>query len=283
MERTRPLFLSWAVQLISLSPLTTGSIMTDTPRITVTSNDQFRKVFHLLDQTSIVCCRLKLYAGEEHILVDLLERNVRLIPSATAQLASRSKAHQTRIFAPFMIPHTRVIYDTNNLLKATTSYQQKDIKKVVVKQNRKNGGMGIHLFQSVEDVYNHAAFGNLCFPFVLQPYVADFTDIRVIIIGDYAEAYQRINPWNFRHNLHCGGQSCPITMDDKLLSFCRKIMDRSEFPYAHMDIMETPDKKLYLTEINLRGGLLGAQISPDEYKDKIAVRQQQLLGRIQAT
>lgn len=254
--------------------------MNDMSGITVTSNDQFRKVFHLLDQTSTVCCRLKLYAGEEHILVDLLQRKVRLIPSATAQLASRSKAHQARIFSPFMVPHTVVIYDTNNLLKATTSFQQKGIREVVVKQNRKNGGMGIHLYQSIEDVYNHAAFGNLCFPFVLQPYVADFRDIRVLVIGDYAEAYQRNNPWNFRHNLHCGGQSCPIDMDERSLSFCRKVMERGDFPYAHIDLMETPDKNLHLTEINLSGGLRGAQISSEEYRDWIAARHQQLLDAI---
>lgn len=251
----------------------------DTQGITVTSNEQFREVFHLLDHTSTVCCRIRLYPGEEHILTDLLQRRVHLIPSATAQLASRSKAHQARIFEPFMIPHTMVAYDTMNLLEATTQFRKEGINEVVVKQNRKNAGIGIHRYKSIEDVYNHAAFGTLTFPLVLQPYIAEFRDIRAVIIGDYAEAYERNNPWNFRHNLHCGGKAQPIDISDRLLSFCHKIMERGAFPYANLDIMELPDNSLYLTEINLRGGLRGARISSDEYRERVAARQQQLFAQ----
>ena len=57
-------------------------------------------------------------------------------------------------------------------------------------------------------------------------------------------------------------------------------MERGDFPYAHIDLMETPDKNLHLTEINLRGGLRGAQISSEEYRDRIAARNQQLYDAI---
>lgn len=250
--------------------------MTGKSGIIITNNEQFRKEFHLLDNTSTVCCRLRLSPGEEHILIDLQQRNVTLIPSATAQIASRSKAHQARIFEEFMLPNTRVAYDTNNLLEATSYYRQLGTEELVVKQDRKNGGLGIHRYRDIEDVYNHTAFGSLPFPVIIQPFQPEFKDIRVIIIGDYIEAYQRVNPWNFRHNLHCGGHADPLEPDVKILRLCRDVMQRGQFPYAHIDIMLTPENSLYLIEINLRGGLRGARITAEEYRMKIAALHKQL-------
>lgn len=250
--------------------------MTGRTGIIITNNEQFRKEFPLLDSTSTVCCRLRLCPGEEHILVDLQQRHVNLIPSATAQLASRSKAHQARIFTGFMLPHTRVAYDTNNLLEATSHYKQLSVKDLVVKQDRKNGGLGVHRYRNIEEVYNHAAFGTLSFPIIIQPFQPEFKDIRVIVIGDYIEAYERINPWNFRHNLHCGGYAKPFEPDDRILHLCSSVMQRGHFPYAHIDIMITPDNSLYLIEINLRGGLRGARISPQDYREKIRLLHEDL-------
>ena len=239
------------------------------PGIIITDNRQFKKQFHLLDSSSVVCCRLRLSQGEEHILVDLQQRNVRLFPSATAQLASRSKALQARIFTEFMLPDTRVAYDTNDLLEATTYYQRLRTEDIVVKQDRKNGGLGIHRFAGIEEVYNSSSFGNLPFPLIIQPFRPNIRDIRVIVLGSYVEAYQRMNPWNFRHNLHCGGQAEPFETDDRIRNFCREVMMRGGFPYAHIDLMVTPDSSLYLTEINLRGGIRGARISAQEYRERL--------------
>lgn len=251
--------------------------MTGTPGIVITNNQQFRNQFHLLDSTSTISCRLRLSPGEEHILVDLQQRNVKLFPSATAQLASRSKAHQARIFSEFMLPNTRVIYDTNGLLEATTYYQQLNIGELVVKQDRKNGGLGIHRFRDIEDVYNSSAFGNLPFPLIIQPLQPEFRDIRVIVIGSYIEAYERVNPWNFRHNLHCGGHAKPIESTERMLNLCRRVMTRGGFPYAHIDLMKTNDS-LHLIEINLKGGLRGARISSREYREKIQALHDQLIA-----
>jgi len=129
--------------------------------------------------------------------------------------------------------------------------------------------MGIHIFENIEDLYNHTSNRSSIFPFVIQPYQSKSRDIRVIILGDYLEAYERSNPYNFRKNLHCGGDSSPYTLPQKQLEFCRKVMQRGDFPYAHLDLILTSDGNYHLMEINLKGGLKGAKISGKEYQVKL--------------
>lgn len=207
--------------------------------------------------------------GEEHLLTDLLQRGLRLIPSATSQLASRSKVFQAKIFSEFMLKGTLPIYDSHGLLSASSSYHQQGIERVVLKNDRKNGGLGVHVFNNIEDLYNLVSGGAFPFPFVIQPYQEQHRDIRVIILGDYIDAYERTNPNNFRKNLHCGGESTPFTLSDEHLSFCRQVMERGQFPYAHLDLMLTDDGNFWLTEINLRGGLKGAKISGRQYQENL--------------
>ncbi len=252
--------------------------MTASQGIIISNNDQLQKKFHLLDSSSTVCCRIRLLPGEEHILLDLSARNVTLIPSATSQLCSRSKVHQTRVFSEFMLPHTSVVYDSHQLLKTTSVYHNNNIGEVIVKLDRKNAGMGVLFFKDIEDIYNQTLLAKAEFPFVIQPYLENFKDIRVIILDDYIEAYHRYNPNNFRHNLHCGGSSSAWQPDNQMIDFCKKVMKRGEFPYAHIDLMATPENRLYLTEINLRGGLKGAAIDSATYDQKISRIHEQLLG-----
>ncbi len=207
---------------------------------------------------------------EEHLLLDLSARGIRLIPSATSQMASKSKTFQARIFSPWMIPHTTVIYDIHSLLETVSQYQKNSITKVILKHDRKNAGVGILLYNSIEDVYNQAANNIISFPFVLQPFLAESEDIRVIIIGDYIEAYKRYSPYNFRNNLHCGGTAEPFSLQKKEYDFCQEILKRGDFPYGHLDLMITGEQDIYLAEINLRGGIRGARISTEKYKKKVA-------------
>lgn len=243
--------------------------MSQKPAAPIRTHNQFKEAFHSLNHTSLIIGRLRLLPGEEHILLDLQQRGVQLIPSATAQLASRSKIHQARIYTEYMLPNTLVVYDVNGLLEATSLYNQQQIGEVIVKQDKKNAGIGIHRFRNIEDVYNQAMFGTLSYPIVIQPFVSHFKDIRVVLLGDYLEAYQRINPSNFRNNLHCGGSAKEYSMSDRLVQFCRNIMERGDFPYAHIDLMITPDNSIYLTEINLRGGLRGARIDSGSYTKRV--------------
>ncbi len=256
--------------------------MTNDPRI-ITDHKQLRTDFHNLQRGDIICSRIPLRRGEEHILCDLVDRGIHLIPSATAQLASRSKTLQARIFSQWMIPHTYSVYDRHQLLEIVHLYHQKSIEKVILKQDGKNAGIGILLFGNIEEIYNQAANNLLAYPFVTQPFIADCTDLRVIVLGDYREAYTRLNPNGFRNNLHCGGTPEPYTITPEISKLCENIMQRGNFPYGYLDFMLTEMGEIFLAEINLRGGLRGATISSREHTQRAAVIERKLAEKIQST
>ena len=252
--------------------------MTDRPRI-IRNNRTLTTSYQQLKKNDIICGRIRLSPGEEHVLTDLLQRGVHLIPSATAQLASRSKTFQARIFIDFMVPGTLPIYDSHALLAATSSYRRQQHGRVVLKHDRKNGGLGVHLFNDIEEIYNYASIGSGHFPFIIQPYQSNSRDIRVILLDGYVEAYERVNPYNFRKNLHCGGDSTTYPLSELQLEFCHKVMRRGDFAYAHLDLLLTDTGNCYLTEINLRGGLKGSRMSGKEYLRKIDMIHERLIGQ----
>ena len=248
------------------------------PPETIRDNDTLFRYYNQLSASTIICTRIRLRTGEEHLLTDLAERGITLIPSATAQQASRSKVFQTRLFGDYMLPGTCAIYDTHTLLETISLYQKQKITRVVLKRERKNGGLGVHLFADIEDIYNQVIGGSFSLPFVVQPFQTDYRDIRVIILDDYLEAYERKNNYNFRKNLHCGGRSIPFSLNKEQITLCREIMARGRFSYAHIDLLLTGKKECWLTEINLRGGLRGAKISGEAYRRKIESIHERLLS-----
>ncbi len=242
--------------------------MDDRQRV-ITTNSELYSQYQTLTAGDIIVGRVRLRPGEESTLLDLVERGVQLIPAALAQLASRSKTLQVRLFSSFMVPHTMAVYTAHDLLQSISRYQKEDVRQVVTKHDRRNAGMGIHLWNSIEDVYSQASFGTIPFPFVIQPFCQHSRDIRVVVLGDYMEAYSRFNPFNFRHNLHCGGESKACDLTPAQLSLCRQVMTRGKFSYAHIDIMVAEDGAPFLAEINLRGGIRGAGINMADYADRI--------------
>jgi glutathione synthase/RimK-type ligase-like ATP-grasp enzyme len=254
----------------------------DPPTI-IRDNQTLSICYQQLKKDDIIYGRIRLKPGEEHVLTDLLERGIRLIPSAISQLASRSKTFQARIFGDFMLPDTLPVYDSHALLSATTTYRKKQYSRVILKHDRKNAGLGIHTFNDIEELYNYVSIGSLFFPFVIQPYHEKSRDIRVIILGDYVEAYERINPHNIRNNLHCGGNSTPYELPYQQFKLCKKVMQRGNFPYAHLDLILSPNGDCHLMEINLRGGLKGAIISADNYRERLEIINEKLLKRLSAS
>lgn len=236
----------------------------------IPDNDTLHAKFNSLKAGDVFIGRLRLKSTEENLIVDLLERGVKLFPAGLAQLSSRSKVLQTRIFSKYMAPDTRAIHDLHDLMASINDYQRLGHGQVVTKKDRANGGMGINLWPSAEAIFNQASFGAMPFPFVLQPFYPNCRDIRVIILDDYQEAYWRDNPNNFRNNLHYGGTSESAALTAEQQDLCRKVMKRGSFPYAHIDLMISADGATYLAEINLSGGIKGARISPSEYRQKIA-------------
>lgn len=246
-------------------------------KLVIRDNSTLRAQYNSLRRGDIVFGRLRLRESEESLLLDLYERGIQLVPSGLSQLASRSKTLQTTLFAPFMLPLTRAIHGHHDLIGAIADYEKNSVSAVVTKLDRKNAGMGVHLWRSAEEVFTHASLGNLPYPFVLQPFKTESRDIRVIFLGDYIEAYWRHNPYNFRNNLHYGGQSDACELTAEQIKLCRRIMARGKFPYGHLDIIITKEKESYLSEINLRGGIRGAQIRQEEYKERIDAIHEELL------
>lgn len=233
----------------------------------ITDNQTLFAAYHELQAGDIVVGRIRLRPGEESLLVDLVSRGVHLIPSATAQLCSRSKVLQAALLGKFMGPGTSPVHDLHDMLRLVGEYTGNG--KVICKLDRANGGTGILCFSSIEDVYNQAVLGCLGFPFVVQPFYADCRDIRVVVLGDVIEAYERHNASNFRHNLHCGGVSRPWELTGEQDALCLQVMRRAGFPYAHIDFLVSPAGDTWLTEINLRGGLRGARLNQKDYLTQV--------------
>ena len=233
-------------------------------------NATLRANYQELKDGDAMLGRVRLAPGEEHLLLDLVERGVYIFPAALAQLASRSKVMQARIFSEFMPAHTHAVHDLQGLLEVVSHYGANKIGRVITKQDKKNAGMGINLWESIEDVFNQCSCKPMDRPLVVQPFMADCIDLRVIVLGDYLEAYQRSNPNNFRSNLHFGGQSEPCELSEAQLDLCRRVMERGKFPYGHIDLLVTRAGITYLSEINLRGGIRGARITPSDYNNRLA-------------
>jgi len=205
------------------------------------------------------------YKNLKHrVLIDLLERGVRFFPSALAQTVGRSKVAQALTFRQWMLPHTLIIARRIDLMHAINTYDEQRIGPVVTKEDYMQCGFGIHRWDNVEAVYNQASFQGISYPFVLQPFVESYTDIRVIVAGDYHEAYTRENEHNFRMNMTVGGKSRPYDLTGEQLALCRRVMERGKFPYAHIDLLIKKGGQAYLSEAALNGGMKGSRISRPE-------------------
>jgi ribosomal protein S6--L-glutamate ligase len=193
-------------------------------------------------------------------LIDLMERGVCCLPSPLAQALNGSKASQAAVLHLWMLPLTRVIRRRVELMAAIGVYRKEGVGPVVTKQDRLHCGHGLRYWENIELLYSLAAFDASAYPMVLQPFVPRFIDVRVLVVGDYVEAYSRHNPDNFRMNIAAGGRSRPFELSAEQHRLCREIMTRARFPYAHLDLQVIDAGRCYLSELALEGGIKGAQI-----------------------
>ena len=198
---------------------------------------------------------------KQSMLVDLLEWGVVCLPSALSQILNSSKVAQAFILNRWMLPHTAVIHRRKDIIDAISSYGKQNIGPVITKQDHMHCGHGVRRWENIEILYNHLAFSESSYPFVLQPYLEKYTDVRVIVVGDYLESYIRQNPYNFRSNVSAGGKSRCFELETEGLHICRQAMTRGKFPYAHIDLLAMDSGEYYLTEIALNGGSKGAKIT----------------------
>ncbi len=231
----------------------------------IRTNHELKKRYHELKAGDCFIGRLTFKNMRRRIFIDLMERGVRIFPSALCQTLDHSKTAQALVFRQWMVPFTLIVSRRTDLMTAINSYHKHGIDgPVITKEDHMHCGMGVHKWDSMEAVYNQASFNPGWFPFVAQPFLEDFRDVRIIMAGGHCEAYTRENQNNFRKNLSAGGTSRPYDLDDVQISLCRQVMERGRFPYAHVDILVTTDGHNYLSEIALNGGMKGARIEREE-------------------
>ena len=198
------------------------------------------------------------------IWTDLTVRGVRLLPSVSAQMVSAAKTTQAFILKQWMLPQTVVIERRKDLLDAVGAYAREGISSAITKQDHLHCGHGVRRWNDLETMYNCMSMADDRYPFVLQPFALVTDDVRVIVVGNYTEAYARYNPDGFRKNLAAGGGSRPYSLSVPQTALCMKAMARVDMPYAHIDLIVTEGGDTYLSELNLNGGTAGARIPRDE-------------------
>lgn len=234
----------------------------------ITGSRELKSLYHELGTGdvfagTITCANLK-----HQVMIDLLERGVVCVPSFLSQILTGSKAAQALMLSRWMIPHTRVIRRRHDLIKTINLYNKLKTGRVISKEDRMNCGHGIRKWPDVEMLYSCLALDKNVYPFVVQPFLQNFIDVRVIIAGDYVEAYTRYNPLNFRNNISAGGENRTFGLNKEQEEFCFQIMERAKFPFAHIDLLITENGHNYLSEIALNGGIKGAKISREELEAK---------------
>ena len=68
--------------------------------------------------------------------------------------------------------------------------------------------------------------------------------------------------------LAAGGESRPYQLDPQQEQFCRDVMQRAHFPFAHLDLHIMADGQYCLSEIALNGGIRAARIDRAALEDK---------------
>ncbi len=242
----------------------------------IKGNRELKDHYHELCSGDICIGTISSRHMKSFMLIDLLERNINCLPSPLSQILNSSKAAQALILKDWMLPHTCVITKRTELIETINTYNKNSIGPVVTKEDHMHCGYGVKKWDTIETVYSFMSQSESSYPFVVQPFIENFTDLRVIIVEDYTEAYTRHNPDNFRMNIAAGGKSHPHMLKKEEKDFCYDILKRSRFPFAHIDIMITENGSRYLTEIALNGGIKGATISRKELDKK----KQELLEKL---
>jgi len=249
--------------------------MSQKPRL-IRSITDFRRHYRQLGAEDVIIGVLALRPGEEIKALDLADRGVIFFPPVLAQLLARSKAAQAEVLGEYMLPGSFVAYALTDLAGKLPEFQAREA--VVAKRDRAHLGLGISLWPSLETLYSLAGLQGLTYPLVAQPFLAGARDLRVVVVGDYVEAYERVNPHSFRKNLFQGGSSHPAALTPEQQDFCREVMARGKFPYAILDLLLDPQGgRPYLSEISFKGGLTGARLSQTDFRRLVAALEEDFI------
>lgn len=242
------------------------------PRI-IRSLTDFRKHYPHLTAGDLVLGYLPLRPGEEIKVVDILARGVRFFPPYLAQALCRSKAAQAEVLRDFMVPGTQVVYSAAELAGLSARFPP-DLP-LVCKRARAHLGLGVSRWPSLESLLALAGVRDLEYPLIIQPFVAGARDFRAVLVGEYGELYERVNPYDFRQNLYQGGQARTAVFPAAWQEFCCRVMARGGFPYAVLDLLLAPDGSIHLSEINLTAGLKASRLGQAEFRRRVALLQEE--------
>ncbi|MCD4788082.1 MAG: hypothetical protein K8R09_07680, partial [Desulfobacterales bacterium] len=192
----------------------------------IKGNRELKNHYHELCSGDIFTGTISSRHMKSFMLIDLLERNINCLPSPLSQILNSSKAAQALILRDWMLPHTYVITKRTELIETINTYNKNSIGSVVTKEEHMHCGYGVKKWDTIETLYSFMSQSESSYPFVVQPFIENFTDIRVITVGDYTEAYTRYNPDNFRMNIAAGGKSHPHMLKKEEKDFCYDILKR---------------------------------------------------------
>lgn len=240
--------------------------MTRAP-IIIRSLTELRQSYQDLAPGDLILGPLAVKPGEEIKLLDLWDRGVMFFPPLLAQLVARLKTAQAQVLGDFMLPGTFVAHGLPDL--AARLGDSRLSGQVVTKRDRTHLGLGVSLWPNLEALHSLASLSPLPFPLVVQPFLPGARDLRTVVVGDYAEAYERLNPQGFRKNLFQGGAFRPADITSELLEFCQRVMARGKFPYAVLDVLLDPQGQAYLSEINFHAGLKGSRLGQADYRRRV--------------
>lgn len=234
----------------------------------IRSAPELRKRFHEMAAGDIFTGIISASPTKAAMLIDLARRGVHCLPAPLAQMLNGSKAAQATVLKEYMLPNTAVITRRKDLFDLIGHYNRHQVGAVITKEDRMHCGRGVRRWDGIETLYSFMGLDETSYPMVVQPFQDHLTDVRVIIVDDFIEAYVRFNPDNFRANISAGGESRPYELDQNQEKFCRAVMERAQFPFAHLDLHIMADGSYYLSEIALNGGIRAARIKRADLEDK---------------
>ena len=242
----------------------------------IRSVPELKKRFHELAPGDIFTGIIAASPTKAAMLIDLITRGINCLPAPLAQMLNGSKVAQALVLKEYMLPHTAVVSRRKDLFDLIAQYNRQQIGRVITKEDQMHCGRGIRRWDEIETLYSFTALDETAYPLVVQPYQDQLTDIRVIIVDDYVEAYERWNPDNFRANISAGGESRPYELNQAQEQFCRDVMQRASFPFAHLDLHILADGQYRLSEIALSGGVRAARIN----REALEAKKQAVIDRL---
>lgn len=184
------------------------------------------------------------------------------IPSF-ALFLNKSRCLQVDALGQFMLPHTRSIRNSQQMLQAMQVFNENNISDFVSKVDESGTTPTCRwsdksMFQVLQS--------HIATPIVIQPFLEDYMDLSVFICGDYTEVRERVNDKSWNRSEYAGGRTWPVSLSQSTDEFCREVMSVAKFPFAFLDIFvkrvpfaDTP--RYYLNKISLTGK---TSLAPEE-------------------